>query len=186
MQLPLQSFVAEAGQALANENALIQQLNQYVGAIFNVAGAPVGGNASDTTTDVMASGLVTAGFLQLPGRRLRMTAYGTFAGNAHVKTVAWVLTGSNVTVSTITATSASNAGVYKAELDICDNSNYAATPTFSQSYFGTFNLAGTISNVSGNLTLATTAGITVAVAGSTNTAAASDVACTFFGGEILK
>lgn len=178
MRYPLQSGPLLPSDTVANENALILGLNNQVGS-FSPQTVSVG-NTSDTTSDLLQQIIIPANLLQVAGDRFVLDGAGTLAANAHAKTVGLSFIQGTTTVSLSGISSAS--GNWTLSLNTIATGITGA----NQSYYGTFNLAGTVSALNGTMTLSDSLPITVNLTGQTATAGASDIVATFFGGNIIK
>jgi hypothetical protein len=153
-------------------------------------GTPVGSginfalSATATASGTSAMALISG----IAGQRLRLTAWGTLGATSHSKTIGMNLGlipgGTTLTGNVaITGTSTSNTGTWAIVTDLVMGGTEAA-PVIQ--YLADVDLLGVHTVTAGTLTFSPSSAIPLSVVGQTNTAAASDVVCGFFGGEIIK
>ena len=177
MRLGNQTGIVDPSLALANENALINNLNQYTGILAPQTGA--GANGSDTTTDTLATIVIPPNLLAAAGDTLQLRGWGSTGATTATKTVGISLVQGTTTTS-ITGNNALNNGKWDINVEIF----YSVTPNLT--YFGTVNLGGTLTTSQNTSTISPSSAITALLTGATNTAAASDVVSNFFRGMIIK
>ena len=169
------SFVAEAGATVLLPAGVKSAFGGGT-ATFNLSGnissqpsAAGVGNTNDTTEDTLFSFSLPASSLDVPGRALFITAFGTFANNSHSKH-ARLYFGSEV-IDTGANTTTGGLG-WVLEMTIMKTG--ASTQTISsQSIAGTVH--GGCTQQAGAET--DTAAILIKVTGQTGTAAANDIVC---------